>query len=122
MATFRRFEDIKAWKKARHVTKNVYRVSRQGEFRKDFALRKQIESASVSIMANIAEGHGRRTAREFANHLNIARGSSHEVQSLLYVAGDLEYIRETEFRAIYAELAEISKMLLSLARYLRSVK
>ena len=97
MATFTRFEDIEAWQKARLVTRQVYDASRRGRFRRDFELRKQIEKASDSIMANIAEGRGRRTSKEFANHLDIARGSALEVQSLLYVARDLEYINESDF-------------------------
>jgi four helix bundle protein len=119
MATFERFEDIKAWQKARKLTKNIYQLSNDGEFSQDFELRKQIKRASVSIMANIAEGQGRRTKTEFANYLNIARGSCHEVQSLLYVALDLDYIDDREFEPIYGALSEVSKMTLSLARYLR---
>ena len=75
--------------------------------------------ASVSIMANIAEGHGRRTSIEFANFLNIARGSAVELQSHLYVALDLTYISQGEFEDVYAQLDEISKMTISLAQYLR---
>lgn len=71
-------------------------------------------------MANIAEGHGRRTSVEFANFLNIARGSVAEVQSHLYVAIGLNYIDRKEFDEIYQTLTEISRMLLSLAQYLRS--
>ena len=58
----------------------------------DFGLRDQIRRASVSIMANIAEGHRRRTNAEFANFLNMARGSAAEVQSHLYVALGLRYM------------------------------
>jgi four helix bundle protein len=75
MSTFKRFEEIQAWQKAREVTQMVYLISNNEKFAKDFSLRDQIKRASVSIMANIAEGHGRRTSTEFANFLNIARGS-----------------------------------------------
>ena len=119
MATFKRFEDIEAWQKARVVTKSVYHISGKGYFARDRELRKQITRASVSIMANIAEGHGRRTRKEFANHLNIARASAHEVQCLLYVASDMEYIDRATFRELYSELGSVSKMTLSLAQYLR---
>jgi four helix bundle protein len=71
-------------------------------------------------MANIAEGHGRRSNIEFANFLNIARGSAHEVQSHLYIAKALGYIEETEFDELYIALSEVSKMTFSLARYLRN--
>ncbi len=71
-------------------------------------------------MANIAEGHGRRTNIEFANFLNIARGSVAEVQSHLYIALGLNYINQIFFDNLYQTLTEISRMLLSLAQYLRS--
>jgi four helix bundle protein len=119
MPSFKRFEDIVAWQKARSITQRVYLLSNRGDFAKDFSLRDQMKRASVSIMANIAEGHGRRTNTEFANFLNIARGSAVELQSHLYVALDLTYITEDEFRDVYAQLDEVSKMTISLAQYLR---
>ena len=92
MTTFKRFEEIHAWQKARYVTQKIYKYSNASEFARDFGLRDQMRRASVSIMANIAEGHGRRTRSEFANFLNIARGSAIELQSHLYVAhGKPEY-------------------------------
>ena len=119
MATFKRFEEIQAWQKAREVTQMVYSISNNEKFAKDFSLRDQIKRASVSIMANIAEGHGRRTSTEFANFLNIARGSAIEVQSHLYVALDMKYINQSEFDKVYAMLDEVSRMTISLAQYLR---
>lgn len=120
MATFKKFEEIQAWQKAREVTRKIYVMSNKGEFARDFSLRDQMKRASVSIMANIAEGHGRRTRTEFANFLNISRGSAVELQSHLYVALDLEYISKSEFDETYQMLDEVSKMTVSLAQYLRN--
>ena len=55
MATFKKFEEIEAWQKSRHLTKRIYRISRTGEFARDFGLKDQIRRAAVSIMSNIAE-------------------------------------------------------------------
>jgi four helix bundle protein len=79
MPTFKRFEDILAWQKARLVTNLIYSVTKSGDFTKDFGLRDQIRRASVSIMANIAEGFARRSDKDFAYFLNISRSSTAEV-------------------------------------------
>ncbi|KXK05419.1 MAG: S23 ribosomal protein [Acidobacteria bacterium OLB17] len=120
MAKFEAFEDIEAWKKAYSVTLDIYKLSQDGEFSRDFGLRDQLRRASTSVMANIAEGHGRRSNQEFANHLNIARGSAQETQSHLHIARALGYIAEDDFHRLYGQLSEISRMTLALARYLRN--
>ena len=119
MSRFSKFEEIQASQKAREVTLTIYRLSGSGSFARDFGLKNQICRASVSIMANIAEGHGRRTNVEFANFLNIARGSVAEVQSHLHIALGLGYVDKNQFEDLYGRLDEISRMALSLARYLR---
>lgn len=55
MSSVERFEEIEAWKKARELTKSIYRLTSAGEFARDFGLRDQIRRASVSVMSNIAE-------------------------------------------------------------------
>jgi len=119
MPTFKRFEEIKAWQKARKATKKIYQVTKQSRFSRDFGLRDQIQRASVSVMANIAEGFGRYSDREFANYLNIAHSSVCEVQSHLYVAMDLNYVDEASFKDVYELLDEVSRMIRSLAVHLR---
>lgn len=119
MAKFSKFEEIQAWQKARDVTLLVYTITANETFSKDFGLKDQIRRAAVSIMANFAEGHGRRTNQEFANFLNIARGSVAETQSHLYVALGLKYISKKDFEQIYQILTEVSRMTLALAKYLR---
>ena len=88
----------------------------------DYGLRDQVRRASVSIMANIAEGFGRHSDKEFANFLNIAHGSVAEVQSHLYVALDLNYIERMKFNELYSLLDEVSRMTLALAQRLRASK
>jgi len=94
-------------------------VTSSGTFSRDFGLRDQIRRASVSIMANIAEGFGRRSDKEFANFLNIAYASSAECQSHLYVALDLEYLPQSEFEDLYSRFSEISKITIGLSHHLR---
>lgn len=120
MATFKRFEDIQAWQKARTLAKEIYIASGKGEFGKDFDLRSQIRRSSVSIMANIAEGQGRRTNKDFANFLNISLGSVSETKSHLYLALDLSYINQTSFDEIYEKLDEAGRMIFALSNHLRS--
>lgn len=119
MATFNRFEDILAWQKAREATRVVYEITGKGDFARDFGLRDQIRRSSVSIMANIAEGFGRRSNKEFSNFLNIAHGSAAETQSHLYIALDLNYINEADFKKLYDLFHEISRMIMSLTQHLR---
>jgi four helix bundle protein len=122
MPTFQKFEEIQVWQKARTITEKIYSLSNNPPFSRDFSLRDQAKRASVSIMANVAEGHGRRTKTEFANFLNIARASAIELQSHIYVALDLKYITQSDFDELYCELEQISRMTLSLSRYFRGTE
>jgi four helix bundle protein len=120
MSTFRTFEEIDAWQKARELTRQVYEITTQGAFARDFGLRDQIRRASVSVMSNIAEGHGRRGTKEFLQFLSMSLGSSNEVFSQLYVALDQKYVDEREFRQLTALVQETARMIGGLARYLRT--
>ena len=118
MATFQSFEEIDAWKIARKLTKEIYEVSKRGAFAKDFELRGQIRKASVSIMSNIAEGFERDGKREFIQFLSVAKGSSGEVKSQLYVALDQDYIDEETFDRLYSMATEAGRKIGGLMNYL----
>jgi four helix bundle protein len=100
MATIIKFEDIKAWQKARSLTNLIYEVSKVELFAKDFALKDQLRRASISIMLNIAEGFAWRTDKDFARFLNNAHGSAAEVQFALYIALDQSYINDAIFGTV----------------------
>lgn len=70
-------------------------------------------------MANIAEGQGRRSDKEFANFLNIALGSVAETKSHMYLARDLDYVEARNFDEIYEKLDEVGRMIYGLIDHLR---
>jgi len=119
VATFESFEDIEAWQKGRELTREIYAISHHGPFAKDFGLRDQIRRACVSIISNIAEGFERGGTREFLQFLAIAKGSSGEVRSQLYVALDQGYIAKEAFDRLAALTTETGRLIGGLMNYLR---
>lgn len=118
MATIKSFEDILAWQKARILAYKIYILINEGSFKTDFKLRDQINSASGSIMDNIAEGFERDGKREFIQFLSISKGSAGEVRSQLYRALDRHHISEHEFNELKDEAIVISKLISKFMSYL----
>ena len=92
MSKIERFEDMEAWQEARAIVSKIYDLGKNDSFRKNFNLTNQIQRAAISIIANIAEGFGRRGNKEFAQFLFIAKASAAELQSHLYIAFNQKYI------------------------------
>lgn len=114
-----RFEDIKAWQAARKLAKQIYAITTQSQFARDYGLRDQLQRAAVSVMANIAEGFDSQSNREFVKFLGYAVRSATEVQSHLYVAVDQSYISKDEFDRLYRQAIEVKNMVHGFIRYLR---
>jgi four helix bundle protein len=112
MPAIRRFEDIEAWKKARELVREIYKICSEGRLSKDFGLRDQLCRAAVSSMSNIAEGFSRNSDKDFSHFLDIAKGSVLEVQSLLYVTLDIGYIEQGDFERL-SHLANAAASLIS---------
>ncbi len=93
-----RFEDIIAWQKAKTMTVMIYGMFEQC---KDYSFKDQIQRTFVSIMNNIAKGFERKTNNEFKQFLFIAKGSSCEVRSMLYLAKELKRISENDFIILF---------------------
>jgi four helix bundle protein len=118
MAKIERFEDIEAWQKSRELTRQLYEISSQGSFSRDFGLRDQIRRAAVSVMSNIAEGFERGGDKEFRQFLALAKGSVGELKSQLYVARDVGFVPEAQFTELYDLANEIARLLAGFMRYL----
>lgn len=118
--TIKKFEEIDAWKKARQLTNKIYSLTSKKPFNSDYGLRDQIQRASISIMANIAEGFDSNSDEDFIRFLKYAIRSSTEVQSHLYVAKDQKYIKEKDFDEAYNKLIATKNLISGLIRYLKS--
>lgn len=110
------FEDLKVWQRARTLTNAIYNTMRAC---KDYAFRDQIQRAATSVMNNISEGYERRTKKDFAHFLDLAKGSAGEVRSMLYLAEDRSYIAAKAAEPLRADYKELSKSIGALAASLR---
>ena len=118
MGRIRRFEDIEAWQDARALTNRIYRCCRDSGLSRDFGLKDQVQRASVSVMANIAEGFGRQRNTEFIQYLRLAAGSCAETLSHLYIARDNELISQEDFDTLQALALKTSRKISAFRRYL----
>lgn len=119
MSKIEKFEDIKAWQKARGLVNRIYKITKENPFCKDYGLCKQIQNASVSIMANIAEGFDSQSDDEFVRFLRYGFRSATEVQSHLYVSLDRDYIEKGTFEELYKEIEKIKSLIAGFIRYLK---
>jgi len=112
---FEKFEEIKAWQTAKEIVLELNKIFIDN---RDFDFRRQILRAAISIMNNIAEGYERQSNNEFRQFLYIAKGSCAEVRSMLYIAKELNYIKEQEFIDLAEKAIHISRMLSNLIKTL----
>jgi four helix bundle protein len=93
-----RFEELEVWRRSRQLTADVYRITARGELRRDFGLKDQMQRAAVSVMSNVAEGFERKSRRDFAHFLVMAKASAGELRSQLYVAIDADLADPGRFK------------------------
>jgi four helix bundle protein len=111
-----RFEDFIAWQKARKLTAEIYRITSEENFARDFGLKNQIRRAAVSCMSNLAEGFERGRPAEFHQFISIAKGSCAELRAQLYVALDVEYLNLATFEVLMRQATEVGQILSGLRR------
>src|SRR5215813_936141 len=87
----RSYRDLVVWQKSMRLVTDIYRTTTAFPKEEIYGLTSQIRRAAVSIPSNVAEGQGRRTASDFHNFLDHARGSLMEVETQILIAQDLQY-------------------------------
>ena len=115
----RRFEELRVWKDARILVKNVYTLT---EPLKDWGFKDQIRRAAVSVMNNIAEGSEAGSDANFTKFLNIAKGSCGEVRSLLYLLDDIFQVEHDKITILLDDAERISSNIYNLILYLNKDK
>ncbi len=119
MAVIRDFKDLKAWREARELTRQIYDLGRTTKLERDWGLKDQLQRASVSVMSNIAEGLERANPAERLQFFNVARASGAEVRSLLCVCQDVGYFNELQSRALEKRCGEIALLITGLMKVIK---
>ena len=112
----RNYRDLIAWQKAVDLTEVVYEASMSMPPDERFGLTSQMRRAAVSVAANIAEGEGRGSKKEFARFLHIAHGSLREVETHIVIAGRLRFISQQTVDQILEQAAEVGRIITGLIR------
>ncbi len=114
------FEKLDVWQKAIDFADLIYNKTRAFPSDERFGLTNQLRRAAVSISSNITEGSSRSSKSDFARFVEIATGSVFEVVSQAFIAQRQSFLSEDQFRKIYTDAEELSRMLSGLRKSLLS--
>jgi len=113
------YKDLSVWRKAHDFTVKIYQVVAIFPRTEIYNLTSQLKRSSSSIAINIAEGTGRFTQKDLAHFLQMSLGSCHEVEYLLLLSKDLNFIDKELYPLLNKEINEIKAMLISLIKKVR---
>ena len=114
------FQKLDVWRKAIDFADLIYNKTRAFPSDERFGLTNQLRRAAVSISSNSAEGSSRSSKSDFARFVEIATGSVFEVVSQAFIAQRQSFLSEDQFRKIYTDAEELSRMLSGLRKSLLS--
>ena len=114
------FEKLEVWQKAIDFADLVYKETQAFPSEERFGLTNQLRPAAVSVSSNIAEGSSRSSKTDFARFTEIAAGSVFEAVSQTFIARRQGFFSEDQFRNIYADAEQLSRMLSGLRKSLLS--
>lgn len=114
------FKKLLVWQKAHTMAMDAHRAASRIRGAANASLRSQMIRAAMSVPANIVEGSGEQSAREFSRFLRIALNSTTELEYHLIAARDLKVLRESDCLTLVSQAIEVRKMLYGLRRRLAS--
>lgn len=115
------YRDLIAWQKAMDLVDSVYAVVRAFPKHELFNLVSQMRSSASSVAANIAEGRGRGTNRDFRGFLRKARASLMELETHIEIARRQRYVSDADAERLFAESLRVVRLINGLIRRLTSL-
>ncbi len=109
-------EKLTVWQRAVNFVVKLYKLTSSFPPEERFSLTSQIRRAAISVPANIAEGAGRRSTKEFSYFLSNAQGSTSELSTELLIAHKLGYLSTRDYNEVREEVDQIGRMIVGLAR------
>ena len=120
MAIVNSYKELIVWQKSIALVSKIYSLTKQFPSDEKFGLTSQLNRASVSIPANIAEGWGRESRKNYIQFLRISRGSLFELETLLIISQNEKFITLEAFKDISLNTDEIARMLISMIKKLEA--
>ena len=114
------YKDLEVWKKGVRFSIEIYQVTSHFPSSELYGITNQLRRASSSFPANIAEGYGRDSTKNYVQFLRTARGSLNEVETFLYIAFGLNYIDKTTLNNLIQKTTELGKMITSIIKKLNA--
>lgn len=114
------YKDLNVWVKSHAITLRIYSLTKGFPKEERYSLTNQVRRCASSIPANIAEGCGKNSNKDFGRFLNIALGSANETEYFLLLAKDLDYLSINDHRLLEKNINEIKAMLISLIQKVRA--
>lgn len=114
------YKELTVWQKSILLAKEVYLLTEVFPKTEIYGLTSQMRRATISISSNIAEGYGRKSAKEYAQFFSIAYGSALELETQVIISKDLKLTQENNFTKVEQLLLEILKMLNSMSSKMRA--
>lgn len=112
------YKNLDLWNRAISLACDIYKFSSKFPKEELFGLTSQLRRASVSISANVAEGSGRGSKKDFCRFIDISIGSLNETESLLLIASKLNYLSANDYKKIQNDTVELGKLLGGFRKYL----
>ncbi len=112
------FKELDVWRETKYLAITTYKITENFPKRELFGLTNQMRRASVSIPSNIAEGSGRRTNKDKAQFMYMARGSIFELETQITIAYDLDFISETGLVSLNLQIQKCRKLINGYINYL----
>jgi len=113
------FRNLKVWERAHQLMLEIYSTIRRFPREELYGLVSQMRRSAASVGMNIAEGCCRKGDTEMARFVQIALGSTSELEYQILLANDLRYLQSADFQALNGRVVEVKRMLSSLLRKLK---
>jgi len=120
MTKIKGFEDLEVWQVSMDLCTEIYALTNNDLFSKNFGLNDQIGRSAVSIPSNISEGFERDSKNHFLYFLAIDKGSCGELRTQLNIAYNLNYIEKPTFDLLYEKCFQTSRQLAGFSKYLKN--
>ncbi|MBP7257546.1 MAG: four helix bundle protein [Chitinophagales bacterium] len=114
------YKNLIVWQKAIEFVTVIYKTTKLFPSDEKFNLITQINRAVISVPVNIAEGYGRESSKNYLQFLRISRGSILELETLLLISKNLNYLPIEDYEKLTENLNEISKLLQGLIKSIQN--